>query len=64
MVAHGGAVGEGLYWASTTLFQRLGAHILVVLLFVSGVLLLTGTTLASVLVADRQGAASGRHGHP
>ena len=31
MVAHGGAVGEGLYWAATTLFQRLGAHILVVL---------------------------------
>ena len=29
MVAHGGAVGEGLYWAATTLFQRLGAHILV-----------------------------------
>ena len=29
MVEHGGAVGEGLYWASTTLFQRLGAHILV-----------------------------------
>ena len=49
MVAHGGAVGEGLYWAATTLFQRLGAHILVVLLMLSGVLLLTGTTLVSAL---------------
>ncbi len=51
MVEHGGAVGEGLYWASTTLFQRLGAHILVVLMFVSGALLLTGTTVASVVGA-------------
>ncbi len=49
MVAHGGAVGEGLYWAATTLFQRLGAHILVVLMFASGILLLTGTTMVSAL---------------
>ena len=28
MTQHGGAGGEALYWASTTLFQRLGAHIL------------------------------------
>ena len=49
MIAHGGAVGEGLYWASTTLFQRLGAHILVLLMFVSGVLLLTGTTVTTAL---------------
>ena len=26
--AHGGALGESLYWASTTLFQRVGAHII------------------------------------
>ena len=49
MIAHGGAVGEGLYWASTTLFQRLGAHILVLLMLVSGVLLLTGTTVTTAL---------------
>jgi DNA segregation ATPase FtsK/SpoIIIE, S-DNA-T family len=48
MVQHGGAGGEALYWASTSLFQRLGAHILTVLMFVSGLLLLTGTTLSSV----------------
>src|SRR4051794_31110282 len=33
---HGGAIGEGLYWASTSLFQRLGAHILAVLMLLSG----------------------------
>ncbi len=48
MTQHGGAGGEALYWASTSLFQRLGAHILTVLMFASGLLLLTGTTLSSV----------------
>jgi S-DNA-T family DNA segregation ATPase FtsK/SpoIIIE len=51
MVEHGGVLGESLYWASTSLFQRLGAQILAVLMFVSGILLLTGTTIAQVLGA-------------
>jgi len=51
MVEHGGAVGEALYWAATTLFQRLGAHILALLILVSGTLLLTGTTVAGLLGA-------------
>jgi DNA segregation ATPase FtsK/SpoIIIE, S-DNA-T family len=51
MVEHGGAVGEALYWASTTLFQRLGAHILALLMLASGTLLLTGTTVAGVVGA-------------
>ncbi len=46
---HGGAAGEALYWAATTLFQRLGAQILAVLMFASGLLLLTGTTVASLV---------------
>jgi S-DNA-T family DNA segregation ATPase FtsK/SpoIIIE len=46
---HGGVAGEALYWAATTLFQRLGAQILAVLMFASGLLLLTGTTVASLL---------------
>jgi S-DNA-T family DNA segregation ATPase FtsK/SpoIIIE len=46
---HGGAVGEALYWAATTLFQRLGAHILAVLMLAAGLLLLTGTTVANLL---------------
>jgi S-DNA-T family DNA segregation ATPase FtsK/SpoIIIE len=49
MIEHGGALGESLYWASTTLFQRIGAHILAILMLVSGVLLLTGTTIAQVV---------------
>jgi S-DNA-T family DNA segregation ATPase FtsK/SpoIIIE len=49
MVAHGGALGEGLYWASTSLFQRLGAQIIAVLLILSGGLLLTGTTISQLL---------------
>ncbi len=46
---HGGVFGEALYWAATTLFQRLGAQILAVLMFASGLLLLTGTTVAGLL---------------
>ncbi len=53
---HGGAVGEALYWASTTLFQRLGAQILAVLMLLSGVLLLSGMTIANVF-ANAGGAA-------
>jgi DNA segregation ATPase FtsK/SpoIIIE, S-DNA-T family len=46
---HGGAGGEALYWSATTLFQRLGAHILAVLMLAGGLLLLTGTTVAGLL---------------
>jgi S-DNA-T family DNA segregation ATPase FtsK/SpoIIIE len=46
---HGGVAGEGLYWAATTLFQRVGAQILAVLMFVSGLLLVTGTTVSGLL---------------
>jgi DNA segregation ATPase FtsK/SpoIIIE, S-DNA-T family len=53
---HGGAVGEALYWASTTLFQRLGAQILAVLMLLSGILLLSGMTIAN-LFANAGGAA-------
>ena len=47
--SHGGAIGESLYWASTTLFQRVGAQILAVLLLLSGLLLLTGMTIANLV---------------
>ena len=53
---HGGAIGEALYWASTTLFQRLGAQILAILMLLSGLLLLTGMTIAN-LVEHAGGAA-------
>jgi DNA segregation ATPase FtsK/SpoIIIE, S-DNA-T family len=51
MVEHGGVLGESLYWAATTLFQRLGAQILATLMLFSGLLLLTGTTIAQVVGA-------------
>ncbi len=51
MIEHGGAVGEALYWSAATLFQRIGAHILALLLLISGALLLTQTTIAGMLGA-------------
>jgi DNA segregation ATPase FtsK/SpoIIIE, S-DNA-T family len=52
--AHGGAAGEALYWASTTLFQRLGAQILAILMFVSGALLVTGSTVSGLVAGARR----------
>jgi S-DNA-T family DNA segregation ATPase FtsK/SpoIIIE len=46
---HGGALGEALYWAATSLFHRVGAQILAVLMFVSGLLLITQTTVSSLV---------------
>jgi DNA segregation ATPase FtsK/SpoIIIE, S-DNA-T family len=46
---HGGAVGEALYWAAATLFQRIGAHILALLMLVSGLVLLTGRTITDLV---------------
>jgi len=60
MVAHGGFLGETLYWASTSLFQRLGAQIIAVLLLISGALLLTGTTISQLL--EKAGTAVRRAG--
>ena len=55
---HGGAVGEGLYWATTTLFQRLGAHIVAVGMFLSGALLMSGATVAGVVAGAGRWARS------
>ena len=46
---HGGVLGETLYWAAATLFQRIGAHILAALLLVAGLLLLSGSTVAGLI---------------
>jgi S-DNA-T family DNA segregation ATPase FtsK/SpoIIIE len=53
----GGAIGELLYWGSAKLFSDLGAHILAVFLFLAGVLLLTGATVAGVVRATSAGVA-------
>jgi S-DNA-T family DNA segregation ATPase FtsK/SpoIIIE len=52
---HGGAVGELLFWATRTLFQEIGAHILFVFLLMAGALLLTGGSIAGIARWTRQG---------
>jgi S-DNA-T family DNA segregation ATPase FtsK/SpoIIIE len=59
---HGGAVGDALYWATTTLFQRLGAHIIAVAMFLSGILLLSGVTVAGILSSAGRAARSAHGG--
>jgi S-DNA-T family DNA segregation ATPase FtsK/SpoIIIE len=59
---YGGGLGEVLYWATTTLFQRLGAHIIAVLLLVSGVLLLTGRSVSDMVRASRRGFERAKRG--
>ncbi|MEO8092293.1 MAG: DNA translocase FtsK [bacterium] len=59
---HGGAVGEALYWAITTLFQRLGAHIVAVAMFLSGILLLSGVTVAGILSSAGRAARRAHDG--
>jgi S-DNA-T family DNA segregation ATPase FtsK/SpoIIIE len=53
--ARGGAVGQALYVVAHRLVQQVGVEILVVFLFVVGVILLTGASLAAVLRATGSG---------
>src|SRR5829696_6162624 len=59
---HGGGLGEILYWATTTLFQRIGAHIISVLLLVSGLLLITGRSVSDMVRAGRRGFERAKRG--
>ena len=59
---HGGGIGETLYWATTTLFQRLGAQIIAVLLLVSGLLLISGRSVSDMVRAVRRGAERAKRG--
>jgi S-DNA-T family DNA segregation ATPase FtsK/SpoIIIE len=47
----GGVVGQGELWVATHLFSTLGAQILAVFLFIAGLILVTGATLASAIRA-------------
>ena len=47
--ANGGAVGAGLYWTTSHLFSDVGSHIVAIFLFLAGLLLLSGVTVATVL---------------
>jgi S-DNA-T family DNA segregation ATPase FtsK/SpoIIIE len=53
--AHGGVAGETLYQAAHRLVQSLGVDILVVFLFLVGVTLLTGASLAAAIRATGSG---------
>jgi DNA segregation ATPase FtsK/SpoIIIE, S-DNA-T family len=55
--ARGGAVGEALYQGAHRLVQQVGVDILVVFLFLVGLILLTGASLATVLRATGNGLA-------
>jgi DNA segregation ATPase FtsK/SpoIIIE, S-DNA-T family len=59
---HGGGIGETLYWATTTLFQRIGAQIVAVLLVVSGLLLISGRSVSDMVRGARRGADRARRG--
>jgi DNA segregation ATPase FtsK/SpoIIIE, S-DNA-T family len=59
---HGGGLGEVLYWATSTLFDRIGAHIVAIVLLVSGLLLLTGRSVSDMVRAARRGADRAKRG--
>ena len=46
---HGGVFGESLYWAFASTLQPFGAHLIASFAILAGILLLTGTTVATVL---------------
>jgi DNA segregation ATPase FtsK/SpoIIIE, S-DNA-T family len=55
--AHGGVAGEALYQGAHRLVQGVGVDILVVFLFLVGVILMTGASLASAIRATGSGVA-------
>src|SRR4051812_3792770 len=55
---HGGLVGETLFWTSAKFFSTAGSHILFVFLLLAGILLLTGASIASIITATREAAAT------
>jgi DNA segregation ATPase FtsK/SpoIIIE, S-DNA-T family len=59
---HGGGIGETLYWATTTLFQRIGAHIIAVLLVVAGLLLISGRSVSDMVRAGHRGFDRAKRG--
>jgi S-DNA-T family DNA segregation ATPase FtsK/SpoIIIE len=53
--SHGGVVGQALYEVTHRLIQNVGVNILVVFLLITGVILVTGASLAGVLRATGTG---------
>jgi S-DNA-T family DNA segregation ATPase FtsK/SpoIIIE len=61
ITGHGGGVGEGLYWATNSLLGRIGAHLIAIVLVVSGVMMIRGRSLSSTLRDFGRGAEKARH---
>ena len=61
ITAHGGGVGEGLYWATDSLLGRIGAHLIAIVLVVSGVMMIRGRSLSMTLRGLGRGAEKARH---
>jgi len=55
--SRGGIVGQAELWAVSHLLSTLGAHILAVFLFVAGLILVSGATLASIVRVTGAGVA-------
>src|SRR3954447_4847414 len=51
---HGGLVGESLYWVTSTLFSRVGSHLIFVFLMLVALMLLTGASISSVIASTRK----------
>jgi S-DNA-T family DNA segregation ATPase FtsK/SpoIIIE len=49
LTSHGGLVGQSLYWVAHRLVQDAGVSILVVFLFLAGVTLLSGASIATLI---------------
>jgi S-DNA-T family DNA segregation ATPase FtsK/SpoIIIE len=47
----GGALGEALFWVTSTLLGTVGSHIVALFLLLAGVLLVTGASLAGIIKA-------------
>ncbi len=55
--SRGGIIGQSELWVVTHLISTLGAHILAVFLFIAGVILVSGATLASAIRVTGTGLA-------
>src|SRR4051795_8646522 len=51
---HGGLIGESLYWLTSTLFSRVGSHLIFVFLMLLSLLLLPGPSISSLIAATRR----------
>ncbi len=56
--SRGGVVGQGELWVASHLLSTLGAHILAVFLFITGLILVSGATLASIARVTGSGVTS------